>query len=131
MRGGVKHLIVTTEEALAAAYSHAHGPSAFPFLLKLRAVYLASQDGLAKSSDLVFVLAASNIPWELDMALLRRLEKRVLVPLPDEAAREVLPPSSPPFLHFLTSPPMPWLLSCVQQRCHCSFFVPFCVYPPS
>lgn len=44
-------------------------------------------DGLAKSDALVFVLAASNIPWELDMALLRRLEKRVMVPLPDAPAR--------------------------------------------
>jgi katanin p60 ATPase-containing subunit A1 len=34
-------------------------------------------DGLAKTDDLVFVLAATNLPWELDAAMLRRLEKRV------------------------------------------------------
>lgn len=44
-------------------------------------------DGLNKSEDLVFVMAASNLPWELDNAMLRRLEKRILVPLPTAAAR--------------------------------------------
>ncbi|RHY15034.1 hypothetical protein DYB25_001604 [Aphanomyces astaci] len=37
--------------------------------------------------EVVFVLAASNLPWELDAAMLRRLEKRVLVGLPSPDAR--------------------------------------------
>ena len=54
---------------------------------RMKTEVLIQMDGLAKTEGLVFVLAASNLPWELDMALLRRLEKRVLVPLPDAAAR--------------------------------------------
>lgn len=55
---------------------------------RMKTELLVQMDGLAKSSDIVFVLAASNIPWDLDMAILRRLEKRILVPLPNDKARK-------------------------------------------
>jgi len=54
---------------------------------RLKTELLIQMDGLAKTKDLVFVLAASNLPWELDQAMLRRLEKRVLVDLPNKEAR--------------------------------------------
>ncbi len=46
--------------------------------VRLKWTRLTNQmDGLAKTQDHVFILAASNLPWELDIAMLRRLEKRV------------------------------------------------------
>jgi katanin p60 ATPase-containing subunit A1 len=50
-------------------------------------VDVSQMDGLSKSDDLVFVLAASNLPWELDPAMLRRLEKRILIDMPSLEAR--------------------------------------------
>jgi len=55
---------------------------------RMKTELLIQLDGLIKSkNDRVFLLAASNLPWELDMALLRRLEKRILVTLPTAEAR--------------------------------------------
>lgn len=38
-------------------------------------------DGILKKKENVFILAASNMPWDLDIAMLRRLEKRVIIHL--------------------------------------------------
>uniref|UniRef100_A0A3B5A0K8 Katanin p60 ATPase-containing subunit A-like 2 n=1 Tax=Stegastes partitus TaxID=144197 RepID=A0A3B5A0K8_9TELE len=57
---------------------------------RMKTELLVQMDGLAKSDDLVFVLAASNLPWELDHAMLRRLEKRILVSLPSSSARQAM-----------------------------------------
>jgi katanin p60 ATPase-containing subunit A1 len=59
---------------------------------RMKTEFLVQMDGLAKrkNGDIVFVLAASNLPWDLDPAVLRRLEKRIYVPLPTQAGREHL-----------------------------------------
>lgn len=56
---------------------------------RMKTELLVQMDGLraSKTGEQVFVMAASNLPWDLDIAVLRRLEKRVLVPLPEAEAR--------------------------------------------
>jgi len=49
---------------------------------------LADLDGFQdkKSGDFVLTLAATNVPWDLDEAVLSRFPRRIYVPLPDEKA---------------------------------------------
>jgi katanin p60 ATPase-containing subunit A1 len=63
---------------------------------RMKTEILIQMDGLSKTNDHVFILAASNLPWELDIAMLRRLEKRILIGLPNEDARISLFESSLP-----------------------------------
>jgi katanin p60 ATPase-containing subunit A1 len=60
---------------------------------RMKTELLIQMDGMkggGKPTELVFVMAASNMPWDLDIAVLRRLEKRVLVSLPECEAREAM-----------------------------------------
>ncbi|KAL1457796.1 hypothetical protein WDU94_007990 [Cyamophila willieti] len=54
---------------------------------RLKSELLMQLDGLNTSDDRVFLLATTNVPWDLDTALLRRFEKRILVDIPDTTAR--------------------------------------------
>ncbi|KAK9309980.1 hypothetical protein QLX08_000596 [Tetragonisca angustula] len=55
---------------------------------RFRSEILARLDGLVSTENSnVILLTATNCPWDIDAALLRRLEKRIYVSLPDETAR--------------------------------------------
>ena len=49
----------------------------------------SEQDDEAAKKN-VMVLAATNVPWDLDEAIRRRLEKRIYIPLPPEEGRKQL-----------------------------------------
>ncbi|WOL05244.1 spastin [Canna indica] len=58
---------------------------------RLKSEFLVQFDGVTSNqNDLVIVIGATNKPQELDDAVLRRLVKRIYVPLPDENVRRLL-----------------------------------------
>ena len=78
------------DELDALAYSRSKAGSS-----SARAVvneFLAQLDGLGRDNQGVLVLAATNMPWDVDPAMKRpgRLARQIFVPPPDASAREAM-----------------------------------------
>jgi vacuolar protein-sorting-associated protein 4 len=57
---------------------------------RIKTELLVQMQGLSDKEGIV-VVAATNVPWELDPAIRRRFERRIFVPLPDcEARKKIL-----------------------------------------
>lgn len=54
---------------------------------RIKTELLVQMDGVGNDSKGVLILGATNIPWQLDMAIRRRFQRRVHISLPDVAAR--------------------------------------------
>lgn len=57
---------------------------------RIKTEFLTQMDGVNSHNEGVLIIAATNLPWELDQAMLRRFERRIYIPLPDKKARFVL-----------------------------------------
>ena len=68
----------------------ARGNDLQPWADKMLSELLAQMQGFEKTQNSLLVLAATNMPWVLDSALMRpgRFNRKVYVSLPDEPARE-------------------------------------------
>jgi len=86
---------------------------------RLKTELLIALDGLSSNSSengnaRVMVIAATNLPESLDDAFMRRMTRRIYVPLPDAAARRTLLVkllSGPSILHALSDADMDDLVS--------------------
>jgi katanin p60 ATPase-containing subunit A1 len=56
---------------------------------RMKTEFLTQVDGVASGGEgkLVMVLGATNMPWEIDEGFLRRLSKRIYIPLPSQSSR--------------------------------------------
>ena len=50
--------------------------------------FLTELQGVGNNNDGVLFMGATNLPWQLDDAIIRRFEKKILIPLPETNARQ-------------------------------------------
>ncbi len=59
--------------------------------MRMKTEFLTQIDGVSSGSqDRILIIGATNRPEELDEAVLRRMTKKLYIPLPNEKAREMM-----------------------------------------
>jgi len=76
------------------ALCSSRGESEHDSVRRVKSEFLVQMDGITDDDDStqnhVLILGATNLPWNLDMAIRRRFERRIYIPLPDDDARQKL-----------------------------------------
>jgi len=57
---------------------------------RIKTEFLVQMQGVGKEDEGILVLGATNIPWDLDRAVRRRLQKKIYICLPEEGARYIM-----------------------------------------
>jgi vacuolar protein-sorting-associated protein 4 len=57
---------------------------------RIKSEFLIQMNGVGKDMEGILVLGATNMPWALDPAFRRRFEKRIMIGLPEDAARATM-----------------------------------------
>ncbi len=55
---------------------------------RIKTEFLKQMDHIKRIEERVCVFATTNMPWELDIAAMRRFERKILVPMPDKETRK-------------------------------------------
>ena len=55
---------------------------------RIKTEFLKQMDLIKDHGKQVSIFATTNMPWELDIAVLRRFDRRILVPMPDKDTRK-------------------------------------------
>jgi len=50
---------------------------------RIKSEFLKQMDKIRRIPERVSVFATTNMPWEMDIAALRRFERKILVPMPN------------------------------------------------
>lgn len=87
--GKEKPVIIFLDEAddILGVYEHEIGGEA-----RVRNQFLQELDGLTEKGEkhFIYIIAATNKPWKLDIGFLRRFQKRIYIPPPDTKMRKQL-----------------------------------------
>lgn len=55
---------------------------------RIKTEFLKQMDKIRTIDERVSVFATTNMPWEMDIAALRRFERKILVPMPNKETRQ-------------------------------------------
>ena len=72
---------------------------------RMKTEFLVQMDGISSQSTSIFFMASTNVPWEIDQAVLRRFPIKTYIGLPNQSQRIKILKNllKPPNLHNITN----------------------------